>query len=484
MGDRVGVWCAVSSEPQAERASLAEQEQAGRAYAKTIGGEVARVYRIPGHSRDIWNWAEAERLMPAYRQLREDVEGGAIDVLWCYDPDRLGRDPALAQAVASLTNRHGVDLYVDSGGYRLDAAAAPQRFVFSMQSTQSGVEQTKRKYRHKFGMDARIKSGLPNAQWPYGYRPVHNLAGDTVGGEFEPAEIGGMRLATRLFLQGAGYPTITKALNGSVWRPRRAAHWAQGTVYGLLNNAFYAGYCRRDGVGNEEPSDKYPLLWDADTWRAVQAEHRRRKRGGKPAASPVSGVAYCARCGLAMVASGHYKDGDSRFRCTTHREEWVTGVGCHPNTTKESLVIEAVEAFLAELRRLPGLLDRLVAESLPEERKLREEIEAADAELAGLVERQRRLALAVGDGTISDSAARLADQEYTRRIRAVESTRLQARHELGGLPDFATRRRQLAKALEVVSLRDRDLEEARSALIRAGIKVMVDDGKVVEIRLF
>ena len=47
---RVGVWCAVSSRPQAkeEKTSLADQEKAGREFADALDAQVERVYRVPG----------------------------------------------------------------------------------------------------------------------------------------------------------------------------------------------------------------------------------------------------------------------------------------------------------------------------------------------------------------------------------------------------------------------------------------------------
>ena len=104
---RVGIWAAVSSKRQAEddKVSLEDQEKAGTAWAEGLGAEIARVYTVPGHTRDIWNWSEAESEMPAYRQLREDAQAGRLDALWAYDMDRLGRDPALGQQVISLVEK-------------------------------------------------------------------------------------------------------------------------------------------------------------------------------------------------------------------------------------------------------------------------------------------------------------------------------------------------------------------------------------------
>ncbi len=76
---RVAIWAAVSSAEQAtpDKTSLAEQERLGREFAGAIGGQVVRVYCVPGHSRDLVLWAEAEQHMPAYRELRQDMRAAS-----------------------------------------------------------------------------------------------------------------------------------------------------------------------------------------------------------------------------------------------------------------------------------------------------------------------------------------------------------------------------------------------------------------------
>ena len=81
---RVGVWAAVSSRPQADESkeSLPSQQAQGREFAAEKGGEVVRVYEVPGHTRDLIFYADAAEQMPAYAELRRDVEAGRLDVLW------------------------------------------------------------------------------------------------------------------------------------------------------------------------------------------------------------------------------------------------------------------------------------------------------------------------------------------------------------------------------------------------------------------
>ena len=68
---RVGIWCAVSSRHQAtpDKESLPDQERKGAEFAAAIDGDVVRVYRVQGHSREYVFFAEAARDVPAYRGL-------------------------------------------------------------------------------------------------------------------------------------------------------------------------------------------------------------------------------------------------------------------------------------------------------------------------------------------------------------------------------------------------------------------------------
>lgn len=84
MKPRIAIWAAVSS-----------KEQAGREYAAQVGGEVVRVYQVPGHSRSYIKFDDATSDMEAYHQLEADCEAGTFDVLWCRNRDRLGRTEAL-----------------------------------------------------------------------------------------------------------------------------------------------------------------------------------------------------------------------------------------------------------------------------------------------------------------------------------------------------------------------------------------------------
>jgi hypothetical protein len=65
---RIGVWAAVSSKAQAseDEVSLDDQIRSGHEFAQAVGGEVVATFAVPGHTRDIIFWHDAEASMPAH----------------------------------------------------------------------------------------------------------------------------------------------------------------------------------------------------------------------------------------------------------------------------------------------------------------------------------------------------------------------------------------------------------------------------------
>mgnify|MGYP001016390135 FL=1 len=89
-------WVAVSSKPQFEKESPDEQRKENRVAADRIGAEIVAVLEVPGQSREYMEYTEAEANIGAYRQLREMLKAGAVDLLIARDMSRLGRRSALA----------------------------------------------------------------------------------------------------------------------------------------------------------------------------------------------------------------------------------------------------------------------------------------------------------------------------------------------------------------------------------------------------
>ncbi len=485
---RVLVWAAVSSKAQAteDKVSLEAQEEQGREFAEMVGGRVVDVLRVPGHSRDIVLYEDAAREMPAYAQLREHCEQRDFDVLWARDPDRLGRDPALAQTVASLVEKAGGEVYVASAPHVLGQSSTGQRYVYAIQSVRAGEEQRRRVQHLKMGMAKRVERGLmPNAM-PLGYRPVRDpLSGDTIGAEFDEA-IGAVRLATQLFLEGASLHEIARQLTASPYQPPKSGReqWCASTMRKVLYNDVYAGWVSWGDHEADERSDRFPALWDEETFEAVQRE--RADRSGKPyrrrQGSPYLDVAFCARCGKRMVKHRNTGSAVDRLRCGTHSRQAVTGRSCHRNSIPIADVTAALVAFLDAMRDVDTLATYMASRN--DGAQERQRLDQIERQVEAIAVKRRRLALAYAGGAMDVQIYQEADGEL---VSQVEGLQAEAKQLEGSLARTATP----AQRYEVVqSLRGR-LEEqvaedpvrVATMLRRAGIRIEIEDGLVVAIGL-
>ena len=482
MKTRVAIWAAVSSKPQAadDKTSLQDQEDLGRQYAEKIGGEVVRIYKVPGHTRDIVFWHEAEAEMAAYRELRQDIEAQNFDTLWVLDPDRLGRDPALSNQVVSLVEKAGAQLHLSSGDYSIGEDSSAHRYLFAIQAVRAGEDQKKRRQYHEFGMRARIKRGLPSSIWPHGYQAIRNDAGKTISGEFDPGEIEAVKLATRLFLEGKGYNLIAKALNASPWRPRRAKHWSFIVVRKMMQNDTYAGFVTFGNLRSSEPSNKFPALWDQETHRAIIRERQRRYRGGSGPASPVSSIVFCNRCGWAMTS--FERNGARQFRCNRH-DTYRSTQPCHHNSIREDAIIEALQKVIEIKLQRPGGLEAALEKIGPGRATVEQEIAAIQAQITAIETKQDRLADLAADGIIGRDAARRRTAALAEQLTAADKALADAKERLTTLPDPAEMRARFEQIVRHVDLRSRPLEEVRADLIRAGVRVYVEEHEIVKITL-
>jgi len=394
------------------------------------------------------------------------------------DPDRLGRDPALSNQVVSLIEKAGAQLHLSSGDYSIGEDSGAHRYLFAIQAVRAGEDQKKRRQYHEFGMRARIKRGLPASRWPHGYRPVRDKAGKAVSGEFVPGEIEAVRLATKLFLEGKGYPTIARELNASPWRPRRAKHWSFVMACKMMNNDTYAGFVTFGEARNSEPSDKYPLVWNEKTYKAILCERQRRHRGGSGPASPVSSCIFCNRCGWAM--SSLARRGKRYFRCSRH-DNYRDTQPCHYNLIRESVIIEALQKVIEiELQR-PGGIDATLEQIGPGRATVEQEITAIQAQITAIEKKQDRLADLASDGVIDREAARRRTAALAEQLTAAGKALKDANAQLTTLPDPAEMRQRLEQIAEHVDLRSRPLEEVRADLLAAGVRVYVEEHEIVKI---
>lgn len=463
---------------------MSHTSEGGRS-ANSIGEPalVVAVYRVPGHSRDILFWQEAEAKIAAYRELREDIENGRLDVLFALDPDRLGRDPALAQQAISLVERNGAEVYFASSPHQVGHKSIAHRYISAIQSVRAGEDQALRTHRQAMGLRARVKRGLHPHHWPHGYRPVRDPTGTVIGAEFDPEKIAAVRNMTSLFLEGRSYYSVQKHLNQSAHRPPVSSRWAYSTVQDILKNDVYAGFPSWGTARPKTPSDRFPALWDPPTHAAIIRERRRRRvvyppgRGG-----PLTGVAFCLRCGGKM-GRAKSRQGVRCLRCNTQSDRIRKGGSCHGNHISESQTITAVAAYLAELTTAEAqevALSRIAPSPGREA-----ELEATERRAQALEAQRKRIALVLATGDMEVSIYREADRELLERLEIARAQAAEARAELEALPDREARRAALEAVLEgfAQALAEDEPVRVSTLLQNAGIRVYIENGEVITVTL-
>ena len=485
MTRRIAIFASVSSPQQAaiDKDSLPSQERDGRAWAESVGGDVVAVYRVPGHSRKYIFFPDAEKAMGAYRQLREDAEAQKFDVLWCRARDRLGRTDALISQVEAICANAGASVYSAAMPSQLDdASKASGIYLSAVERAQAQVENEVRVQRHRMGMRARARRGLHPSIWPYGYRAIRDDNGKCLGAEFEPSEIGAVRLITDLYLQGIGYKRIAEAVRAAGYRTRPDARlWWPSKIRKMVGNDLYAGILRYDDLVIE--SDKFPPAWDGDTYAEVLRERQHRHRGGQRRVLPVSGIVICARCGRRMTADRYDHNREIiYYRCGTRKRRRVTGEDCHANTIKAAVVMQAVELTFSAFTSREEILRNLEDESGKAE-ALRAELERITAAIADIGERRRRLALLVETGAMLADVYRERDDALVTELDTAATHRSAIASELLHLPDLSE---QADAVWEIAQrppgwLADTDPEQGYATLHAAGLRVLVENSTILRI---
>jgi site-specific DNA recombinase len=343
----------------------------------------------------------------------------------------------------------------------------------------------------------------------YGYRNAEVLGADGrrahVVLEIEPAEAAVVRRIFELYRDGHGVVRIARRLNAErVAPPRRAAHgWAHTAVREMLRRDLYRGvlvWGRRETIergGTSRQRLRPEAAWvrrDApdlaiirpDLWAAVEARRaasaatfaRRAGRAHAAAirarvdqASPylLAGLAACAECGGAIIAirRGPVRGRRPVYGCSYHYKRGPTVCANRvqvPVAAVDDVVLAAIAA-----RRDADLIAEAVDMAFAPLRAgaTTEGARRADLEraLAGVAERERRLADAIAEGGALDALVdRLEAEQAQKRALEADLDALGRQTAARSLDAGRLRRALAARAADVRGLLGRQRAQARRML--------------------
>ena len=335
---RVAIYCRVSTQEQGEHGySLGGQLAECRALTEQLGARVVLERQEVGSGAD-WN-------LPDLLDLLDRAKAGEYDVLICLATSRLARELAKLAVVERQLKQAGVQIrYVHQ---QYDDSPAGQ-FSRNVMSAVDQFERANIALRFALGKRAKAARGLALGIGPaaYGYRPIKNERGRTVGFEIDRETA---PVVARIFRDVLTTPLyqLAEALNAEGIRAPHGGLWHRNTVSGIVRNPVYTGraaYGRRayrrvqrpDGVERETFvwRDESEVLYaevpavvtpkQAEAAKAAIVSRQVRRAGRQPDQDTYTlrGMLTCGLCHgplACSISKGNRKVPARYYECLRHR---------------------------------------------------------------------------------------------------------------------------------------------------------------------
>jgi site-specific DNA recombinase len=440
--NRAVIYARVSTAQQRDAGTIDAQLKALPEWCARQGWEVVEVCVDDGVSGS----APMEKRIGLQRVLAL-AEAGAIDLLVCWDLDRVTRDPDLIarNVILGRLQRAGVGIAELATGsvHQLDESSG--ELVALLRTWGSADWVRKHKARIKAGKERAIaENRKPAGPTPYGF--TYDRASGTFSIHEGEAEV--LREIYASIAAGVSCAAIAESLNldatpgARAQRRRKAKHWTSDRVWRLATSRTYRGEWtvnKAQGAVITVPTIIDPDDWDA-TQRAMTSPLRGTPRGKSPIICLASRLARCALCG--SVVQVHMRSGGAAGR---RYQYYVCRAVSHPRTKAEKCPLKARRIEEVDAR-LWAAVERFLVEGWPEiEARMltsiqarqghgddvRVELEQAERELRRLASAEDALLVRFRRGAVSESALDVALSALAEDRRAAEVERDQARAALG-----------------------------------------------------
>jgi site-specific DNA recombinase len=331
--DRVALYARVSSEAQAQEATIDSQLSVLRARIKADG------YPIEPAMCFVDDGVSGTTLVrPGLERLRDQAAAGAVDRLYVLAPDRLARRHAHQMVLVDEFRACGVAMVFVN---RPLGTTPEDQLLLQVQSVIAEYERAKILERTRRGRLHAARAGRIStlSHAPYGYRYVDKYTGGGAAA-YEVVE-DEARVVQQVFdwvgRDGCSLREVARRLEKmGIPTGHGLSRWNPATIGGMIKNSAYRGQAAygksrlverrrlRPGRGHPEvpktplvqqrqPASEHilipvPALVDADLFAAAQkrvAENRRSLRERSTGASHfLQGLAVCRLCGYAICGQG------------------------------------------------------------------------------------------------------------------------------------------------------------------------------------
>jgi DNA invertase Pin-like site-specific DNA recombinase len=441
----------VSEGDLSRQKSLGDQLDEARQFASDEGVEIAEgmSYVDDGIS------GRSVAARPALKQLLEDAQSGrlkaaGVSVVLCWGVDRLGRNQREALNVVHALNQCGIELMtVRERCNTGDPGESKLTFAMEAMIAESYSE-TLGALARRGHQDAAHKGRFCSPTAPYGYRRVKG------GIEPDPKEAELVREVFRLFLDGRSRHGIAKRLKETKVAKRGGSlDWCIDEITRILTSDAVIGVKLYKGVvwdgqrnvHNEKDKSRWIVtpnahaaIIDLDTFVKAQRLIRDRKSNinfntMKKHFSLLGGldILTCGKCGSgynSMIGPGfRMRDGmkvkvlNKYYACgrrSRHRDCQARNV---QQAVLDHVVLQRIAAYVRDTDALRRNWKRFHEAGLEKLLPLKGKLQALDAEIAQLDQKQARFIDALGTGDMPKTLFSKHSEDVARRLRAVKADR-------------------------------------------------------------
>ena len=436
---RVAIYARFSSKLQ-KPTSIDDQIRLCRQRAEARGHVVVRVHA----DRSTTGTTRFSR--PGLRDILQDAERGAIDIVYAEALDRISRDQEDMPGIYKRLKYWNVRLFTLEEG-----EIQPIHICVGGLMNHAYIENLANKTRR--GQIGAVHAGRIPGGLSYGYRIANRIdaAGQPLRGlrDIDPRQASVIRRIYRLYADGISAREIAAILNRAREPGPRGRPWGQATINGhrirrngILNNELYRGrlvYGRQTFIRNPDtgkrqarpvPPDEWVVkdlpelrivddpLWDLVQSRRQAGQDRRHSKSHKTPL-PLTGVLRCGQCGSPMTIVSK-----RRYGCHAHREK---GTCSNPRGFSATrLENEACTLLSLHILRHPDL-NHLINAAAEEAHSRRRSL------VADIAERERSICLLI-DSIETGRASQAAHRRVLELEREIATHQIDLR-TLPQVPD-------------------------------------------------
>lgn len=298
------IYCRISRDIDGEAAGVRRQEAECRTIAALRQIDVIGVLV----DNDVSAYSGAPR--PAYAQLLELVQGGAVDVVLAWHPDRLHRSLRELEEFIAAIDQHDVDVVTVTAG-DIDLSTPIGRMIARQLGTFARYESEHRSERVKAALRQTAEEGRWSGRRPFGYDLVRDADGAPVGDGLlvvVPYEAALIREAAERILSGETVYGVCKDFQERGVTSPLGRQWRTPSLRAVLVSSTTAGLREHRGEVVGKGLWQPILTRDQHEGLRQRLTDNRRTKGTMRARSQyllTGALLECGRCGHRLETQWH-----------------------------------------------------------------------------------------------------------------------------------------------------------------------------------